>query len=68
VRDAALALTIPRACREKAKTAVFVGAGAQAVAALGVAFGIAPPVIAPLLGLAGAALAIGIVRDLTSER
>lgn len=68
VRDAALALTIPRACREKAKTAMFAGAGAQALAALGVAFGIAPPVIAPLLGLAGAVIAIGVVRDLTSER
>lgn len=68
VRDAALALTIPRACREKAKTAIFAGASAHAVAALGVAFGIMPPVLAPLLGLAGAAIALGVVRDLASDR
>lgn len=68
VRDAALALTIPRGCRDRAKTAVLVGGVAQALAALGVAFGIAPPAIAPLLGLASAACAIAVVRDLTSER
>ena len=31
VRDAALALTVPRACRERAKVAVLVGAAAQGV-------------------------------------
>jgi P-type E1-E2 ATPase len=68
VRDAALALTIPRAGRERAKTAVLIGGAAHALGALGVAFGIMPPTIVPLLGLVGAACAIAVVRDLTSDR
>ncbi len=65
VRDAALALTVPRACRERAKTALIVGAAAQALAALGIAFGVAPPVIAPVLGIVAAAAVLAVVREPT---
>ncbi len=66
VRDAALALTVPRACRERAKTALLVGAAAQALASLGIAFGVAPPVIAPVLGIVAAASVLAVVRDPTT--
>lgn len=66
VRDAALALTVPRACRERAKTALVVGAAGQAIASLGIAFGVAPPVIAPVLGIVAAAGALAVVRDPTT--
>lgn len=65
VRDAALALTVPRACRERAKSAVLVGGGAQAISLLGIAFGIAPPVFAPVMGVLAAACVLAIVREPT---
>jgi cation transport ATPase len=61
VRDAALALTVPRACRERAKTAVIVGGAAQAVAALGIAFGLLPPVAAPVIAVIAVVSALAIV-------
>lgn len=66
VRDAALALTVPRACRERAKLAAVVGAAAQAVVLLAVAFGIAPAAAAPVVGVLAAVAAVGVVREPTS--
>ncbi len=66
VRDAALALSVPRVCRERAKAALVVGAVAQAVVALAVAFALAPPTIAPIGCVVAAALALAVVRDPTA--
>lgn len=63
VRDAALSLTIPRASRERARTALVVGALTQAASALGIALGIAPAAIVPVFGVLAAAAAITMVRD-----
>ena len=63
VRDAALALTIPRASRERARTAVVVGALAQALGSLGIVFGVAPPAIVPVLGVLTAVAVVAVVRD-----
>ena len=63
VRDAALALTIPRASRERARTAVVVGALAQALGSLAIVFGVAPPAIVPVLGVLAAAAVVAVVRD-----
>jgi hypothetical protein len=68
VRDAALALTIPRACRERAKTAALVGAAAQGISLLGIAFGIAPPALAPVAAVLAAGVALAVVRDPTTVR
>ena len=67
VRDAALALTVPRACRERARTAVLVAAGAQGLALLGIAFGVAPPALAPIAAVVAAAAALAVVRDPTAS-
>ncbi|HEY8072960.1 MAG TPA: HAD-IC family P-type ATPase [Labilithrix sp.] len=61
VRDAALALTVPRACREEARKAIVAGAAAQVVTALGLAFGLAPPVVAPVIGVVAAAVALALI-------
>lgn len=66
VRDAALALTIPRACRERARVAVIVCAVAQALVLLGIAFGIAPPVLAPMVSVVASVFAISVVREPTT--
>ena len=63
VRDAALALTVPRACRERAKTAMLVAAAAQGVSLLGIAFGVAPPALAPIAAVVAAAAALAVVRE-----
>ena len=63
VRDAALALTVPRACRERAKTAALVGVTVQALTSLGIAFGAAPAAVAPVLGILATALALALVRE-----
>jgi cation transport ATPase len=64
VRDAALALTVPRDCRERSRKALLAGGLAQALGALGVAFGIAPAAAVPVLGVVGAALAVTVLsRD-----
>ncbi len=65
VRDAALALTVPRACRDRARVAAVVGGLAQAVGAFGIAFGIAPPAVVPVLGVIAAAAVVAIVREPT---
>jgi P-type Cu+ transporter len=66
VRDAALALTVPRACRERAKTATLVGAAAQGVSILGIAFGAAPPALAPIVAALAAAFVLALVREPTT--
>lgn len=63
VRDAALALAVPRASRDRARTALAVGGVAQALGALGIAFGIAPAAIVPVLGVLAAAAVASIVRE-----
>ena len=62
VRDAALSLTIPRACRDRARVAVIVGGLTQALGALGIGFGIAPPAVVPVLGVLAAVAVVSIVR------
>ena len=66
VRDAALALTVPRACRERAKTATLVAAAAQGISLLGIAFGAAPPALAPIAAVLAAAFALAVVREPTT--
>ncbi|MCL2777187.1 MAG: HAD family hydrolase [Polyangiaceae bacterium] len=63
VRDAALALTVPRACRERARVIALVGAGAQALSLFGIVFGIAPPVVAPVVSVIAAVIVVGLVRE-----
>ncbi len=67
VRDAALALTVPRACRERAKTAALVAAAAQGLSLLGIAFGVAPPALAPIAAVVAAAAALAVVREPTNQ-
>ena len=66
VRDAALALTVPRACRERAKTATLVAAATQGISLLGIAFGAAPPALAPIAAVLAAAFALAVVREPTT--
>lgn len=66
VRDAALSLTIPRACRERAKKAAVACAAGQAVATIGVAFGGIPPILAPIATLLAAVVALSMVREPTT--
>ncbi|HEY5241008.1 MAG TPA: hypothetical protein VIJ22_06070, partial [Polyangiaceae bacterium] len=54
VRDAALALAIPHAARDRARVAIALGATPGIIALLAIGFGIAPLAIAPLAALAGA--------------
>jgi P-type E1-E2 ATPase len=68
VRDAALALTIPRACRDRAKTATLVCAVAQGVSLLGIAFGVAPAVLAPIAAIFAVTSALAVVRTPTNTR
>lgn len=67
VRDAALALTIPRACRERAKTAAMVGAVAQGLSLLGIVFGAAPAALAPVVALLAAGFLLALVREPTTS-
>ena len=66
VRDAALALTVPRACRERARTAALVAAAAQGLSVLGIAFGVAPPLLAPIAAVVAAVAALAVVREPTT--
>ena len=66
VRDAALALTVPRACRERAKTAALIGGAAQGVCLLGVAFGAAPPAFVPIAAVLAAVFSLAVVREPTT--
>jgi cation transport ATPase len=63
VRDAALSLTVPRACRERARVVTLVGAGAQALSLFGIVFGIAPPLVAPVVSVIAAVVVVAWVRD-----
>jgi len=66
VRDAALALTVPRACRERARTALVVGAAGQGLSLIAVAFGAAPPLLVPVVGALAAVFALSVAREPTS--
>jgi len=57
VRDAALALAIPHATRERARVAAVLGVAPGVVALLAIGFGVAPLAVAPLAA-AGAAIAL----------
>ncbi|MBX3225629.1 MAG: cation-translocating P-type ATPase, partial [Labilithrix sp.] len=63
VRDATLSLTIPRACRDRARVALVVSGLTQALGALGIGFGVAPPAVVPVLGVLAAAAVVSIVRE-----
>lgn len=67
VRDAALSLTIPRACRDRARTAVIIGGLTQAFGALGVAFGILPPAVVPVASVVAITAMLSIVRAREGE-
>ena len=66
VRDAALALAIPRACRERSRTVLAVGLGAQVAMTLGVAFGVLPAAVVPVGSVFVVVVAGALVRDVTS--
>jgi Cu+-exporting ATPase len=54
VRDAALALAIPHAARDRVRVTIALGATPALIALLTIAFGIAPLAVAPLASLVGA--------------
>ena len=63
VRDAATALAIPHAARDRARVAIALGATPSLVAVLAIGFGIAPIAVGPLAALV-AALAVAVhARD-----
>jgi cation transport ATPase len=66
VRDAALALTVPRACRERAKSATLVGAAAQGLTLLAIAFGAAPALLAPVVAVLATGVVLAVVREPTT--
>ena len=63
VRDAILALTVPRASRDRARVAVVIGGITQAASALAIAFGMAPAAVAPVLGFLATAAVVAVVRE-----
>jgi len=63
VRDAALAVAIPHATRDRVRSSIALGAAPGFVALLAIAFGVAPLAIAPLAVLAGAAAAAVHARE-----
>ncbi|MDP9001086.1 MAG: HAD family hydrolase [Myxococcota bacterium] len=54
VRDAALALAIPHAARDRARVAMALGATPGLIALLAIGFGVAPLAVAPIAALIGA--------------
>jgi cation transport ATPase len=54
VRDAAMALAVPRAARDRARVAIALGVTPGLVAVLAIGFGVAPLAVAPLAALIGA--------------
>ncbi|CAN5449540.1 hypothetical protein BH09MYX1_BH09MYX1_10980 [soil metagenome] len=58
VRDAVLALVLPRIARERSRTALALGLAPGVAFALAVSFGILSPAVAPISLLLGASLAI----------
>jgi Cu+-exporting ATPase len=63
VRDAAEAVTIPHATRDRVRASIALGATPGIVALLAIAFGVAPLAVAPLAVLAGAAAAAVHARE-----
>ncbi|MDP9034512.1 MAG: HAD-IC family P-type ATPase, partial [Myxococcota bacterium] len=63
VRDAAFALAIPHAARDRARVAIALAAGPGFVALLAIVFGVAPLVSAPLAAFLGAVAAAVHGRD-----
>ena len=63
VRDAAQAVAIPHATRERVRASIALGATPGVVALLAIAFGVAPLAIAPLAVLAGAVAAAVHARE-----
>jgi P-type E1-E2 ATPase len=53
VRDAALSIRLAHECRSEARTLLAIAIGPALAAALVVAFGLAPPAVAPVAALAG---------------
>jgi Cu+-exporting ATPase len=62
VRDAALAVSIPHAARDRARAALAVGIAPGAAASLALVFGVAPLVVAPLAMAAGVGAALVAAR------
>jgi hypothetical protein len=54
VRDAALALAVPHAARDRARVAMVLGATPGLLAILAIGFGVAPLAVAPLAALVAA--------------
>jgi cation transport ATPase len=65
-RDAALALTIPHAARERARFAAILAAAPGVAALLAVVFGVAPLEIAPVAVLIGAVAAAVHAREVST--
>jgi len=63
VRDAAIALAIPRAARERARAAIALGVTPGLLALMAIAFGVAPLAVAPLAALMGAIAAAVHARE-----
>jgi len=63
VRDAAEAVAIPRATRDRVRASIALGAIPGVVALLSIAFGVAPLAVAPLAVLVGAAAAAVHARE-----
>ena len=68
VRDAAMALAIPHAARDRARAAIALGATPGVIALLAIGFGIAPLAIAPLAALAGAIAVAVQAREIQGTR
>jgi cation transport ATPase len=58
VRDAARALAIARECRERTKVAIILGLGPGGIAVVGIALGLVPLGLGPLVSLGGLAAAV----------
>ena len=66
VRDAALALTIPHAARDRSRVAIALAATPGLVALLAIGVGVAPPVFGPLAVFVGAISAAAYTREAAS--
>jgi Cu+-exporting ATPase len=63
VRDAALALTIPHAARDRARVAIALGLAPGLVSFLAIAFGVASPVLAPIAAMIAAVAVAAHARE-----
>ena len=68
VRDAAMALALPHAARDRARAAIALGATPGVIALLAIGFGIAPLAVAPLAALAGAIAVAVQAREIQATR